>query len=366
MAEKKKTAFVLGGGGARGAYEIGVWQALRETDIRPDMIAGCSVGAINGALIAQDDFDLAVRLWKEIQTDMIVDKSFPRKKDSPLKKLLDRYLDEPKIRAGGTEFGIVTVELPNLTPRYFFLEDIGQGKLIDFILASASLFPAFKAADIDDAKYVDGGYLDNLPVGMALKRGATKIIAVDLETSGLVQKEALKQADDLTMIRCKWDLGNILVFDGKSSEKNLRLGYLDTLKVFGFFDGNHYTFSKGEYSKRMLEPAEAAARIFELDPAYIYTKSSFKRRLSEAVLSYRKETEAEIHSFRDQLKARSLDKELLLSLLKKINQRSITLVIADHLQGDAEASEKLMRKSLSLLFKDENLAASYLIKDGII
>ena len=222
MEENRKTALVLGGGGARGAYEIGVWQALREMDIQIDIVTGASVGAINGVIVAQDSFDLALNLWREIQTDMVVDTGFP-KRSSPLKDLLNRYVNENKVRNSRMDYGLATVELP-LTLRHLFVEDIPRGKLVDFIVASCSLFPALKIADINNTKYVDGGYLDNLPVGMALKKGATHVIAVDLETNGLVQKEPLKQSNNLILIRCKWDLGDILVFDGKKYKKNLRLG----------------------------------------------------------------------------------------------------------------------------------------------
>ncbi|MGI6733351.1 MAG: patatin-like phospholipase family protein [Anaerovoracaceae bacterium] len=366
MSENRKIALVLGGGGARGAYEIGVWQALREMDVKIDIITGTSVGAINGALVAQDEFDLACKVWKEIQTHMVVDKGLLRKKNSPLKNLLSRYIDETRVRSSETDFGLVTVELPGLVPRYFFTEDIPKGKLIDYIVASASLFPAFKIADIDNTKYVDGGYLDNLPVGMALKKGATHVVAVDLSTIGLVQKKPLEQTENLIIVHCKWDLGDIMVFDGKNSAKNIRLGYLDTLKAFGFFDGSYYAFAKGEMNKRSMKSAETAARVFELDPQTLYTKDSFRRKLTEAVLSYQKETEAEVQSFQDRMKKHFLDKELLLSLLKKINQKSLTLVIADYLKANPDAPDSLLAKPVSLLFKDESRAANYLVKEGIL
>ncbi|MBQ3185797.1 MAG: patatin-like phospholipase family protein, partial [Firmicutes bacterium] len=71
----KKTALVLSGGGSRGAYEIGVWKALKELDIKIDMVFGTSVGSINGALIVQGDLELAERLWQELETDMVFDAS---------------------------------------------------------------------------------------------------------------------------------------------------------------------------------------------------------------------------------------------------------------------------------------------------
>ena len=358
---KKKIAFVLGGGGARGAYEIGVWQALREMDIKIDIVAGSSVGAINGAMVTQNTFNVAVNLWKEIQTDMVMDIGLP-KKVSPLRKLLDRYVDEELIRNGETEFGLVSLELPGLVSRDFFLEDIPRGKLIDYIIASASLFPAFRAADINDTKYVDGGYLNNLPVDAALKKGATHVVAVDLETRGIVRKEPLKQVDHLKIIRCNWDLGSILDFDGKGSLRNLRLGYLDGLKAYGFFDGLYYAFPKGDFNKRVLKSAEEAGRIFDLNPEVLYTKNSFQNEVASKVVSYRKEAESELKHFHDQIRSRKLDIELLHGLLKKINQKSITLIIADYLKSNPEAPESLLAKPISIFFKEESMAADYIVR----
>lgn len=357
-----KTALVLGGGGARGAYEIGVWQALREMNLKPDIITGTSVGAINGAVIAQDAFDLSVELWKEISTPMVVDIGKPKHKGSQIKKLLSKYLDEEKIRNSGMDFGLATVELPVMQARHLFLEDIPQGQLIDYVVASASLFPAIRVADIDDTKFVDGGYLDNLPVGMALERGATKIIAVDLETAGKVQKEPLKEAEDLTMIRCEWDLGEVMIFDGEDTPRKMRLGYLDTLKAFGFYEGKYYAFSKGELNKRNLENAELAGKIFNLNPEKIYTKESYLKALSEAVSVYRTDTQEEISSFQESIKSLKPGKDTLLGLLRKLDNRAITLAMVDQLKSNPKAKEHLLAKPVSMLFKDESKAADYLIK----
>ncbi len=361
-----KTALVLGGGGARGAYEIGVWQALREMNLRPDIITGSSVGAINGAVIAQDSFDMAVNLWKEISTPMVVDIGKSRSKGSQLKKLLSKYLDETKIRKGGIDFGLATLELTALQTRHLFLEDIPEGKLVDYIVASASLFPAIRVAEIDDVKYVDGGYLDNLPVGMALSRGAKKIIAVDLESSGRVQKEPLKEAEDLTMIRCQWDLGEVMIFDGDDSPRKMRLGYLDTLKAFGFYDGRYFAFSKGVMDRRTLDSAELAGKIFQLDPGKIYTKESYLNALKEAVIAYRDETSEEIGSFQSSIRSLKPDKDILLGLLKKLNERTVTLAISDQLQSNPAVKEHLLAKPVALLFKDESKAADYLTKKQLI
>jgi NTE family protein len=337
LPKEIKTALVLGGGGARGAYEIGVWQALREMDIPIDIVTGTSVGAINGAMIVQDAFEEAVTLWKKIETHMVFDGGPHKKATGPLKSLMEKYIDETAIRNSKVDYGLVTIELPSLTQRLLFKEDIPKGKLIDFILASAALFPAFKMHDIDNVKYVDGGYLNNMPVDMALKKGATHVVAVNLDTAGIVRKEPLEEVDNLKIIHCKWDLGSILVFDSASACRNIRLGYLDTLRAYGFYDGYFYCFPRGEFNKKALATAEMVAKVFHLDPIALYTKSTFHDRLKEAVSDYRNEMQQELKDFQTQIKNRKLAKESLPNILSKINERTLIIIIADFLRAHSES-----------------------------
>ena len=65
-------ALVLSGGGSRGAYECGAWQALRELNVRLDGVYGTSIGALNAALVAQGDLDAALDLWNNISIRQIV------------------------------------------------------------------------------------------------------------------------------------------------------------------------------------------------------------------------------------------------------------------------------------------------------
>ena len=360
-----KTALVLGGGGARGAYEIGVWQGLREMGISIDILAGTSVGAINGAMIVQNSFELAVKLWHEMQTDMVLAPGLHKKEDGPLQDLLAKYVDEKAIRASTVEYGLVTVELPSIRPRYFFKEDIPQGKMADYILASASLFPAIRAKDIDQTKYVDGGYLDNLPVDLALQKGATHVIAVDLSSAGILRKEPLRQADHLIYLHCHWDLGNILVFDGTHATRNIRLGYLDLLRAYGFYDGTLYAFAKGTMPRRNLSSAEAAGKLFLLDPTLLYSSEVFHGKLHSSVLAYRKETERDLMEFQSQIKALHLNRQALIKLLKKVNQRTLTVLLLDYLKEHPVERSALLSRSILALFKDEAMAAYYLFRQGL-
>ncbi len=295
----KKTALVLGGGGSRGAYEIGVWQALKELGIRTDMVYGTSVGAINAAMVAQGDVDRTAELWKEMETDMVFDMAPDAKPvdyvkeivvnkgagTGPLKGLLDKYVDETKVRNSGLEVGITAVSVPDFTAHYLRLKDIPEGKLIDFIMASASAFPALQAYEIDGDDYIDGGYCDAIPVGMALEDGAERVIAVDLSGFGIMNKENLEKAPDLTYIKSREDLGFQFLFDRENTQRIMKLGYFDCLKAFGVLDGNYLSFAKGAFDRTTMKMADDVGEIFRLDSMIIYTRQVFMERITEAVNS---------------------------------------------------------------------------------
>ncbi len=365
MEKRNKTALVLGGGGSRGAYEVGVWQALREMDIQIDTVTGASVGAINGAMVAQDSFDLTVELWNRLENDMIFDKGILKKEEAPLKALLENYVDEDAVRKSPVDYGLVTVELPSLTPRYLYKDDIPSGRLIDFIIASASLFPALLPHDIDNIKYVDGGYHDSLPVEMAIKKGANRIIAVDLD-SGVTRPITSRQKNNTTVIRSKWDLGNILVFKGSNASRIMRLGYLDTLRTFGFCDGGYYCFPKGHLNKKALECAETAGRLFGVEPVFLYSKDTFDEKIKRNVLSYRKEIERELSDFNKAIRNGKIGKKGIPNLLQKINERTMTIIIADYLRKHPSSGKTFLTKSALMLFKELYKAAIYLNKANLI
>ena len=69
----KEYGIVLEGGGAKGAYQVGAWKALKEAGIRIKGVAGTSVGALNGALICMDDFSKAERIWENISYSRVMD-----------------------------------------------------------------------------------------------------------------------------------------------------------------------------------------------------------------------------------------------------------------------------------------------------
>lgn len=418
-----KTALVLAGGGSRGAYQIGVWQALREMDIPIHIVTGTSVGALNGALIAQNSFDTALKVWETIDTKMVFDlkekatlseyaKEFFRRGGATadgLKNLLETCLDENTIRLSPVEFGLVTVKKKGLEPCQLYTDEIPHGKLNDYLLASASCYPAVKSHSIGGTEYIDGGYYDNMPVSLAKKRGADRLIVVNLESVGLVQTNIKELSNDKnTVYICpRYDLGNFLIFEKDTAKRNIRLGYLDTLKAFSFFDGTLFTFAKHEFSRLaknkhvtlkkqkeffqnrrlkgnlldlsaytamekflqgstthpltfpvMLETAaETAGSILELSPLTLYTFDSFHETLKHRVLSVMEEKN--INEVYENFQKKKLS--LKGNFLKQLDQKAVTVFLALLFSKTPEAIFRVAG-----LFPKESVAAFYLATFDLI
>lgn len=163
---------------------------------------------------------------------------------TPLKNLLKEYIDEDKIRNSPKDFGLVTVYVDKkIIPQHLMKEEIPRGKLVDYLIASASL-PIFQLDKLDDKLYLDGFFSDNIPVGLLEKRGYDDIVVVMLSPDASKEKNLYKNKNiNLTVIRPSRDLGGSLNKDKDNIEKNVKLGYMDTMKVFKRYDGVKYFFN---------------------------------------------------------------------------------------------------------------------------
>lgn len=280
------TGLVLGGGGSRGAYEIGVWRAARELGVEFDVVTGTSIGALNGALVVQGDYDFAVDMWEHMDYQAVMShvssEDFETAEGTrrafrtalreivadggmeigPLEELVRTHLDEEKIRSSPKKFGIVTVEIPSLRAVEMAKEQIPEGQMADYLLASAACYPAFKPRTIDGKSYVDGGYRDNVPIDLAIELGVSEVWAVDLKALGHVPERLLYDIP-VRYIRSYWDLGIFLTFDPARIRRNMELGYLDALKTLGRLDGLAYALKEGEMRRlcsAFLTPSQEAVR----------------------------------------------------------------------------------------------------------
>ena len=257
-----RKALVLAGGGARGSYQVGVWRALTELGWNPQIITGTSVGSLNGAMFALDLYETARDMWTSIRSQDVME--LPEETRNltelhqflrdvvraggmdvtPLEEIVERVLDEDALRASPIRFGLVTVEKRGLKPRELPLEEIPKGKVKDYLLASAACFPALRAKQIDGVQFLDGGYRDNMPTGLAQKMGAEELVCVDLEGVGITLPN--RTGLPTTMVRSYWELGDILHFDPDTARRNIELGYYDTLRAFGRLRGCAYAVAKNE------------------------------------------------------------------------------------------------------------------------
>ena len=282
-----RRAVALCGGGTKGAYELGVWRAIQELDINYQIVTGTSIGAINGALMASRDYELAKELWNNIRIeDVMLDgvnlvntvegmynqrnalgpflKKFVKNKGadiSPFLEFIDRMVDEEKVRNSDIDYGLVTVQVSSMKAMELTKEEIPKGKLKDFIMASASIFPIFPMHKIDREFYLDGCYYDNLPIDLALKMGADEVIAVDLHTTPSHANYVNKPY--VTYITPSRSLGTMLNFERQVLDGNIRLGYYDAMKAFGWMEGRRYQFYVEEishYQKEILDFTSKVAR----------------------------------------------------------------------------------------------------------
>ena len=258
---------VLEGGGAKGAYHIGAYKAIMEEGIEINGIAGTSVGALNGAILAQGDYERAYDFWYNMSYSKVInatDEEIEKlkagkfsKEDlgllkekvkgiisdggldiTPLRNLVIEEVDEEKIRNSGKDFGIVTVSLSDLKPVEIYIEDIPDGELAEFLLASA-YFPAFKREKIGGKRYVDGGIYNNLPVNLLIDKGYKDLILIRTHGIGYIRKVDLGSLNAI-IISPNEELCRTLDFEADSARYNLKLGYYDGKKALNNLKGFNY------------------------------------------------------------------------------------------------------------------------------
>ncbi|MCI8484239.1 MAG: patatin-like phospholipase family protein [Lachnospiraceae bacterium] len=294
-----RRGIALCGGGTKGAYELGVWKALRELEIEYHIVTGTSIGSINGALMVSEDYELACELWRTIRLeDVMLEglnltttiegmynqreairpflKKYVKNKGadiSPFLTFIDRMIDEEKVRASHIDYGLVTVQLSSMKGLELTKEEIPQGKLKDFIMASSSIFPIFPMQKIDGDTYLDGCYYDNLPIDLALKMGADEVIAVDLHASPSHPNYINKPY--VTYITPSRSLGTMMNFERQILDDNIELGYWDAMKVFGCITGKSYRFYVEDLADYETAVQEFVTRVARTE-SYL-TEGTFNR-----------------------------------------------------------------------------------------
>jgi NTE family protein len=195
---KKKLAFVLGGGGARGAMQVGALRALLEAGLKPDLLVGTSIGAVNAAGLALWGVNLAgieslEQAYERVADSRLMDPRLLQFAWNVISKRPNhrgsRYARDFLIAEGVTpEFrfsqmqevrlALVAADLHTGQPMIYGWDP--EQSVLEGVMASIALPPWFAPVDNEGHLIVDGGALSNLPIEPAIRLGATEIIALDL------------------------------------------------------------------------------------------------------------------------------------------------------------------------------------------
>jgi NTE family protein len=184
------TAFVLGGGGLLGAHEVGMLRALADAGIRPDLVVGTSIGAMNGVIVAADPSGGAERLSRMWQGDelrlafseklwgravRLVRSGTHLHSMEPLGRLLSSVLPGPSFSDLALPFSCVAASIEGASARWF-----SSGPVVPAVMASCAVPGLLPPVEIDGTHYFDGGLVDSIPVGRAVALGASVVYVLQV------------------------------------------------------------------------------------------------------------------------------------------------------------------------------------------
>ena len=323
--------FVLEGGGAKGAYQAGAYIALIKNNIKPSIIAGTSIGSMNAALMAQGDISKLVDLWLNTTTDIfginselvecVKNKNITKddialginniKKilknkgidTSVILDLINKNINEKKLRKSKVKFGLVTVKLNGMKPLQLTIDDIPKGKVAEYILASCYL-PVFNFKPIiDNSYYLDGGFYNNIPLSLVEDYGCDTIYSIRIKGPGFSHNK-LKKSTKVIEIKPSKSLGSIIFFDREKNLKNMLLGYYDALRVIKNLDGDYYYFKnkKMKYYNKIVRKVDKV-KLSKLKRIYIVNNNKeLLIKVVEKILKQNKINNLELKDIKKEIK----------------------------------------------------------------
>lgn len=207
MEREPRVAFVLGGGGVLGAHEVGMLRALEETGVRPDLVVGTSIGALNGVFVAAGP-GTAVERLTSLWSDESVREVFGSRvlarlwtlarsgthlhSSEPLRRMLDELLPVSSFEELDVPYQCVAAGIETAMAHWFT-----RGPLVPAVLASCAAPGLLPPVRVGDRHYFDGGLVHSIPVGRAVMLGATTIYVLHV---GRIER-------DLAPPRRPWEVG---------------------------------------------------------------------------------------------------------------------------------------------------------------
>jgi len=191
----RPVGYVLGGGGSLGAVQVGMLQALAERDVPPDLVAGSSVGSLNGVVLAAEPRSAANRLshlWARMTRDQVFPGGllaqartlqhtrthlFP---STGLAAVITDFIGAERTFADlALPFAVVTTDIATARPHV-----LRDGPLLPALLASAAIPGIFAPAELGPLRLYDGGLVANVPMRQAVAMGARSLIVLDCNFPG--------------------------------------------------------------------------------------------------------------------------------------------------------------------------------------
>lgn len=185
------TAVVLGGGGVLGAVQVGMLRALADAGIRPDLVVGTSVGAINGAVLAAEPVaevaDRLDALWRSPEAASIFAAGTVRRlrtlagsgthlhSNEPLRLALETHLEDRTFEELPVRFECCAAHIERSAEHWF-----SSGPVVPAVLASCAVPGLLPPVLIDGQHYLDGGLVNSIPVGRAVELGAHRIFVLQV------------------------------------------------------------------------------------------------------------------------------------------------------------------------------------------
>lgn len=295
-----KVGLVLSGGGGKGAYELGVWKAIKELglDKYVTAVSGASIGAMNAVLFAQDDYDKALEMWKEATLEKFLpinNKQLIKKgvtlaigsktleavrrhmpklleqgdvpKDGAI-EMITKYLDFNKLKESKVSCYVSCTETTEFKAEYFKINDYDEETARDIILASSSIPMIYESAEVLGKKYLDGGLVDNTPIKPLYDSECDIIITVLLSKEVKIERSQFPNAKIISIVPSEIEskvLEGLLNLDEEAKNKRIEIGYEDTKNLLEPI----FALAIEQYEDKLKVQAEEKRRLEEESRSWI-------------------------------------------------------------------------------------------------